>query len=221
MADAPEWLIIANGEPLPAAMLQHLAKHKMVMALDGSLATVLHSGLQPQLVLGDFDSVDRQQMKAQLPICQWQYEPDQSMTDLEKGLVYLNKIGIQQVVITQALGQRLDHSLYNLRLLKKFHRLFNSLKIISEYEQVCYVENQIITLRTSDYPQRLSLLAFTEAEVSSKGLEYEMHALRLRFAEQESISNTLINNHGQLEIKGGCLLLSSLYIECFVSEPRK
>lgn len=203
-----EWLVIAHGEPLPAEQLRKLAENKAVLVLDGALQTVLQRGIQPQIVLGDFDSIPPDVKKAEAQSFVWLHQSDQETTDLEKALQYLDNIKASSVTITHAVGWRLDHSLHNLRLLKRFHQAFKSLVLMTALEQVFYLENQAVTLKADD-PQPLAVLAFTEAEVSSRGLQYEMQSLPLQFAVQESISNYLQALAGEIVVKGGVLLLCS------------
>ena len=53
-----DWLIIADGEPLLKSTTQQWAKNKSILVLDGALPTVLDDEITPQIVMGDFDSVD-------------------------------------------------------------------------------------------------------------------------------------------------------------------
>jgi thiamine pyrophosphokinase len=204
----PEWLIIANGESLPVEQLRAFAKNKAVLVLDGALTTALAAGIQPQVVIGDFDSLDPLVMKQQEAAIIFVQEADQNTSDLDKGLHYLEKTQPESVTIVNASGGRLDHTLYNLRLLKRFHGKFKALQLITAQEQVFYFENQTISVQ-ADSPQPLAVLAFPQAEVWSSGLVYEMQPLTLELGYQESISNGMAAETAQLNIKGAVLFLCS------------
>jgi thiamine pyrophosphokinase len=200
-----DWLIIANGEPLPIGQLLDLAKNKSVMMLDGAFKMPLLSYLKPDVVLGDFDSGPITNEDKTIKVV---HTPDQDATDLEKGLKYLENLSVDTVTIANATGWRLDHTLYNLRLLKRFNEKFKSLILYTALEKVVYVADKSITLQAQN-SQPVALLGFTEAIVNSSGLEYEMKNLSLRFGIQESTSNRLHSLTATLEIKGEVLLLIS------------
>lgn len=200
-----DWLVIANGEPLPISKLLDLAKGKAIMMLDGAFKIPLNTYLKPDVVLGDFDSGVVNMINDSIIII---HVPDQNATDLEKGLFYLESLQARTVTIVNASGWRLDHTLYNLRLLKRFDGKFKRLIIFTALEKVLYVANKTVTLHAQS-EQPLALLGFTKAAVNSLGLEYEMKNWSLSFGIQESISNKLISSIGKLEIKGNALLIIS------------
>ena len=80
--------------------------------------------------------------------------------------------------------------------------------LLTAREQVFYLENQTVILQ-AESSQPLALLAFPEAEIKSRGLQYELCSLKSEFARQESVSNALLAKEGKIEVKGGVLLLSS------------
>ncbi|HVY53712.1 MAG TPA: thiamine diphosphokinase [Gammaproteobacteria bacterium] len=199
------WLVIAHGEPVPEEMLLKFAKEKSIMVLDGAYSSKLEKFFKPNIVLGDFDHPHEMPSDSAIKIV---HVPDQDATDLEKGLLYLAELKAEAVTLVNATGWRLDHTLYNLRLLKRFHRQFKSLKLMTALEQVFYVENTHIEL-TAMMTEPLALLSFPQAVITSKGLQYDMNALKLEFGLQESTSNHLLAGTAHIEIDGGALLLVS------------
>lgn len=208
------WLIIANGEPLSESKTRALAKNKLVIALDGALSVCLNYEIIPTLCIGDFDSVDKKIVsfaKAD-PTIEFIHNPCQNSTDLEKALNYLVELHPETITICHATGWRLDHSLYNLRLLKRFHEQFKQLSLITEYEKVYFVKNQTLELHGAiDAP--VALLSFPNARITSSGLKYDMVHYELKYGISESTSNSLATKHARIEVIGEALLLIDHDIE--------
>lgn len=204
------WLIIADSEPLVKSQTQAFAHNKSIIALDGALSCVLDFGITPHVVIGDFDSVDPEQLSCVQKNTQIDciFDPNQNTTDLEKALNYLCPSKPHSVTICHATGKRLDHTLYNLRLLKRFHGRLNQLKIVTSLEAIYFFSNQTIYL-AADTKQPLALLAFPEAIIQSSGLEYELNNLKLQFGIQESTSNALSREKAVISIQGEVLLITS------------
>lgn len=203
-----DWLIIADGAPLPTITLQTLAQNKCVMILDGALSQIAQYSITPDIIIGDFDSVDAETLKQYEKNSQIQivHDIDQSTTDLEKALHYLCAINPRSVTICNALGKRSDHTLYNLRLLKRFHEKLSHMQMITEHEKIIFVRDTTIRL-SSSHKQIISLFGFPNAAISSTNLKYELNNLALEFAAQESISNIMLPGETTITVQGDALLI--------------
>lgn len=203
-----DWLIIADGVPLPTSAIQTLAQDKCVMVLDGALSQITQYHITPTVIIGDFDSVDAKILKQyeKNPYSQIVHDTDQHTTDLEKALHYLCKINPRSVTICNALGKRSDHTLYNLRLLKRFHEKLSHLRMITEHESISFARDTTIQF-SSSCKQIISFFGFPSATISSTNLEYEFNNFKLEFAVQESISNVILPGETTITIQGDVLLV--------------
>jgi thiamine pyrophosphokinase len=202
------WLIIADGEPLTKLEAQKLARDKLIIVLDGALSQALDYGITPNILIGDFDSLDTKLLKTMKKNIEIVHDTNQHTTDLEKALNYLCKINPHSVNICHATGRRLDHTLYNLRLLKRYHNLLNNITLTTTREKIYFLHNCTVNLFTNTN-QPLALLAFQKATIQSKNLQYELNNLTLEFAVQESISNTLLPGNATLKVQGDALVIIS------------
>jgi thiamine pyrophosphokinase len=201
-----EWLVIANGEPLPVKHLQALAQDRQVIVLDGAYEGVKHVGLSIAVLLGDFDSIDPLMLSEARHTSVVVPAPDQNKTDLEKGLAYLDALTPSSITIVGATGRRLQHTLENLRLLKCYHNSQRPLVMLSESETIAYHENTTITL-SGTIGDAVSILGFPCARVSTLGLTYDMQNQALQFDLSNSISNALASETATLVIEGGVLVI--------------
>lgn len=95
----------------------------IVISADSGARHCKALGIVPDIVLGDFDSIDRGDFReleaAGAEILRYPVEKD--MTDSELAVETAIKSGCSRVILLGSFGSRLDHSISNLFLLKKLH----------------------------------------------------------------------------------------------------
>jgi thiamine pyrophosphokinase len=200
-------LLLADGTPLPKALRDRLRRGHFTIAIDGAAELARQEGWQPDLITGDFDSIRPATLRffeklgvEILPT------PDQDYTDLEKALAWCVYMDLRTIVVAQGTGTRLDHSLGNLSLLRRFHSPRREIIFYGETERVRYLENESITLK-GRAGRRLSVIPFPEATVDSQGLAYEMEGLELALGVRESISNAAKKAQVKIQVKGRALII--------------
>lgn len=210
MVDAKErsgdWLLIAHGEPISSSKLIELAKHKSVMVLDGAYQYAKKNGLTIEILLGDFDSISSDDLQNIPTLIHVVPAPDQNKTDLEKGLDYLDKLHATSIYICAATGKRLQHTINNLLILKKYHQQHRSLILVTDNETVRYFHDTSITL-SGQINDGVALLGFPNGRVTTSGLKYDVTNYSLEFEKSISISNELVNSEARIKIEGGVLLI--------------
>lgn len=209
-AENQDWLIIANGLTLSPKQLKALPKNNKIIALDGAALPCIRDGIIPDVVLGDFDSLDRSLIDglAKKHDIEFAYLPDQNSTDLEKSFYYILNYKPKSVSICQATGLRLDHTIHNVRLLRRIYSKISDVTIYTEMEKVRFIKDKTIII-SAEHEEPMAVLAFPEATVTSKGLKFDMDNTLLKFSERESTSNHLANNSARIKIKGEALLIIS------------
>ena len=114
-------LILANGDPPSSEMLARLAaSHDLFIACDGAAQKAVACAVLPDVVSGDFDSLDLVAAQAALPRTEFVPTPDQSRTDLEKAVAIARERGATSLTIAGAAGGRMDHTLGNVSLLLRW-----------------------------------------------------------------------------------------------------
>jgi thiamine pyrophosphokinase len=104
-------LIITGGECPPLRFLRKLAaKADIVIAADSGLDAAYRAGIDPDLVVGDFDSIkDRSLLDAIAPEKKKIYPADKDDTDTEIALQAAAGMNADYVIIAGGGGGRLDH----------------------------------------------------------------------------------------------------------------
>lgn len=210
--------IIANATALSSAELAQIRNLQNVVALDGGANTLLNNDIVPQAVIGDLDSIASSTLK-ELERCHVMIYniPDQHTTDLEKGVALCDSLKASEIHIYNAFGERVDHSLFNLRILKKHHSAQRTLRICNKFESAQYLRDRIVQI-VGPKNASVALMAFPDAVISSRGLLYDVENYALRFAVQESVSNSLLNERAEIIILREALLIFSNDIKIIRNE---
>lgn len=207
-----DWLLIANGTPLSSTKLNELAIDKQVLVLDGAYREVKQSGLAIDVLLGDFDSIHSADLQVARHSIQTIDAPDQNKTDLEKGLEFIDQFQPKQIYICAATGRRIQHSLYNLRILKKYHHPDRPLILLTESEVIQYYQNTNLYLN-GQINDCVALLGFPHAIISTSGLKYDVKDFPLSFEKSNSVCNALSAKKAKIEVKGEALIIHEVISE--------
>lgn len=201
-------VLFANGD-FPENDMLSLNEDDFLVAVDGGLRHLLQLGLTPQLLIGDLDSVNAENLDRCM---QWgveilRFPPEKDETDLELAVREALQRGFSEIVITCALGNRLDHTLGNLALLA-LPGLQGTHTLISNGTTSIYLVNDQIALET--YPGALiSLLPWGQPVdgVSTTGLQYALEDATLYPWKTLGLSNVAISSKVTVSIKSGQLFL--------------
>jgi len=130
-------LLIANGEACTRELLDQLLEWSpYVVVLDGALERVLNLGIKFDVILGDFDVYNQDEIANMVqPNTEVIYMPDQEKTDLEKGLEFLISKKFAAVNIVWATGKRSDHYINNIDTLARYKDQIN-LVMLDNYSKI-------------------------------------------------------------------------------------
>lgn len=197
--------LIGNGELGDSSWAKSfLSQCHSLIAVDGGLRHCDQLGLSPDLIVGDFDSVDQKIFLkySNLPTLTYPTEKDES--DLELALAEGMRRTEGEIALVAVTGGRLDHTLSNLQLLA---RTPGRTRLYTDQETIWAVtgSNQISCKRG----ETLSLLPIygPALGVTSQGLKWELKNQTLN-EWQISLSNIALSESFSLSIEKGTLLLS-------------
>lgn len=104
----PRTLGVLAGKDMPISLLEKWASSaKTILAADAGLDRLLEIGIQPDVVVGDFDSVrglDRFQKERV-------HDTDENSTDTDKLLALARGRGVSTITLASVEGDQLDHML--------------------------------------------------------------------------------------------------------------
>ncbi len=202
-------LILANGDPPPIELLlQLIEENELFIATDGGANTARNFGVIPDIICGDFDSIEMEAARNAFPASEFVPTPDQYMADLEKAILLSAERGASSITILGASGGRIDHQLANHALLLKYARNGASISIREEFSEVWGVENAIEI--ESEIGDTISLIAMeTVSGVSISGVEWPLNGVELHIGTL-GVSNVANSAIVKASVKNGRLLVCRL-----------
>ena len=204
-------ILFANGElSNPATIRSLIDEDDVIICADGGTRHALALGLEPDLVIGDLDSISPEELSTLKQLgCQIERHPvDKDATDLELALLAAGRIGIDEVILVAALGGRLDQSLGNLMLMASPSFAKLRLTLVDGRQTATIVRDQItLTGDIGDTVSTLALSPVVEGLTYHTGLRWPLQDATLPFGSTRGISNELIEQKARISLKTGILLV--------------
>ena len=207
-------IIIANGQIHDGDFYRSLvAPTDLVICADGGASNALALGLQPQVVVGDLDSLDESlRYRLEKEHCQFIVHPARKdETDLELAIKYAVEQGAQEIFILGALGYRLDHALANVLLLALPELRSVKARILDGRQEVFLIRGEVLI--EGQVGDTLSLLPLTEevTGIYTEGLEYPLENGTLYLGPALGVSNTLTAPQAWVRVGQGLLLATIIH----------
>lgn len=181
----------------------------LVIAADGGANWCMAWGWQPDLVIGDMDSVEPATVDwlqdKDVPFLRHPVEKDE--TDLELALRAAVQRGASEIVIAGALGGRIDHTLGNLALLALPALASVAVRIADGGQSVWLVRDRLAVAGAAG--DTLSLAPFGDGVrgVSVSGVHWPLEAVDLPLGPSLGISNRLTGGQAVVTVRSGALLV--------------
>jgi thiamine pyrophosphokinase len=193
--------LIANGVIEDYSCISSLMKnYSYYVAVDGGLMHCEKMAITPDLIIGDLDSVLPNTLSRYKDIPTLRYPIEKDETDLE--LAILNVLEhSKKITLFGALGNRTDHSLYNLHLLRRYPK---KVFIETEHETIFAITNK--TILSTKEGQTISFIPLGKAsDITSIGLKWE---LKNAIFEKNfmSISNICLGDEVEVDVREGDLI---------------
>lgn len=191
--------IVANGEvPSSELSIRLLRKVKRIICCDGALQKLLSINIIPDVIVGDGDSMDREELsRHNIP-----YHADRSeeYNDLQKALKYCQANGYDDVLLLGCGGLREDHFIANLSIMVMYsekmrlamlteHGVFNVMRGTSMFRSVP-------GMQVSVFPSNL------HTKLSFSGLKYPVNNRSFNWLWEGSL-NESVGSAFTVEADGG------------------
>lgn len=200
-------VIIGNGDPPLKSQFKLLkrAGFDFVICADGGADTAFKMKIQPDIILGDLDSISQNTLdyfSGRIPIKEIKRQND---TDIEKSIKTAVRMKIEEAVLLGVIGDRLDHSFCNIGIVLKFAEQINlhivqRKSILSSYSgtvNLHTIKNETISIYGID----------DKTKISSNNLKYKLKNQSLPFGVHESTSNVAMKEEIELKISDGRVLV--------------
>ncbi|MDR2598266.1 MAG: thiamine diphosphokinase [Holosporales bacterium] len=178
-----------------------------LIAADGAANQVIALGLNPDLIIGDLDSVNSDLL------IRFNYLElaDQDTSDFQKALVYLSENALLPSIILGISGGNIDH-------------IINNTNIFLSYDDNIFIDGDIIGMKITGkrifrqipINTKLSIFGIPECNVTTSGLKWELKSADLAFATYPHMSNIFgynscfnrtVSENFTIEVTAGTALL--------------
>ncbi len=185
-------------------------KDDLIIAADSGYHNAVKMGVVPQLLLGDFDSLQKGlRIPEETEILQVPAEKDD--TDTQLAVKIALERGATELTVLGGLDGRLDHTLSNLAILEDLNARRIRAVITSGQNRVRFLRNSgVILLR--EHFRYFSILAADPVVkgVTAEGCKYPLKKAKLSRTNQYAVSNEIVGNCALIEIKkGGVWIIES------------
>lgn len=210
-------LIFANGKLTGLDWIKpYIRDAKVIIAANGGARHVLAAGYQPDVIIGDMDSISRadkeqlQESGTQILI----YPEDKDETDLELALTYAYENYDADILIIGALGGRLDQTLANILLLADAKYSGRRIEIREDHQRAWLVDKSTrIQAHAGDLVSLIPIGGDVHV-AGTTGLKWPLQDERLIFGGSRGISNVLTGEVAEVTLKNGRLI-------CVVSDGQR
>ncbi len=191
-------VLLVGGGPIPQGALRAAkGRYGCIVAADGGADRAREAGLEPEVVIGDMDSVSPAARSAAPRLIR---VAEQDSTDFEK---CLTRIRAPLILGVGFLGGRVDHELAALSAVVRHSDV--PCVLIGDEDVVAHVPAALhLQLEPTT---RVSLFPMAEVQGRSTGLEWPVDGLRLAPGGVIGTSNRATSGPVTLDLSPGCLIL--------------
>ena len=200
-------LVIAGGPAPDDEVLDSLPDVDLVVAADGGADHARRLGLQPNVVIGDMDSLSGAGMSwvAERGIQVVEHPVDKDATDLDLAMTHAATVASEIVVVDSGVG-RIDHSTANTLLLASERFAHVTVTALTQAGVITVIRDER-TLR-GEVDDVVSLLAIggTATGVGTSGLRWPLTDAVLEPGSTLGVSNEFVEAQAIVTVGGGVLL---------------
>lgn len=184
-------------------------KKRHIICCDGGTRHLDQSGIIPDVIIGDMDSIDDLQLekyfKAGTKIIR--YPGNKDSTDTELALDYAMNLKPEAIFIWGVSGGRLDHTLANVFLLRKTQGKGIRTYLADEYCEAFMPDKEEFFINEKGKTVSILALSPRVTGISLSGFLYPLSMASMKMGESRGISNIINNEKASLRFKKGNLLI--------------
>lgn len=203
-------ILIFTGGNLGPSSFEEIQKEDLIVGVDRGALHLIRNQITPHICLGDFDSVNEEERQEIEMNCNEFISCDpvmKDLTDTEMAFNWALEQHPEEIWVMGGLGSRFDHSLANVHLLLKGLQAGISCCIQDEHNEVRCMTQQL-TLKKGSYSHvSLLPLSMEVTGITLRGMQYPLENATITMGDTVGISNVIIADTGEIEMKTGHLLV--------------
>ncbi|MBA1333796.1 MAG: thiamine pyrophosphokinase [Firmicutes bacterium] len=178
----------------------------LVICADGGAAHARKMGIEPDVILGDFDSLRECDLDSFKEAEILTFPRNKDKTDTELAVDYAVAKGEKRIIMLGSTGTRLDHTLSNIFLLKTMLDKGVRGEIINENNRIFLISD---TAKISGRGTIVSLVPLSTkvTGITLRGFKYPLENETIEIGSSRGVSNVLVEETGEISLSGGLLLV--------------
>lgn len=206
-------VIIVTGGQIDREILIdqiELCNSPYIIGVDRGIDTLHGCGIKPDMVLGDFDSIDGNISDI------YKFREDaivlpamKDFTDTHVAVLKAIEKNPSQIIIVGGTGSRLDHVLANIGMLKLCVENGIEAYIVDSNNKITMIKKKFQLLLSEQFGKYISLIPYSDIVkgVTLSGFLYDVNDFELKKGESIGVSNELREEKGLITIREGFLLV--------------
>lgn len=209
--NSKDLIVVGGGAVQKEVLSSLLSSDRDVIGVDKGCDSLLEMKIIPKAILGDMDSIDQDTLKILKgeKLTYLQFPDMKDETDLELAIQYGINEEYKKLYLVGCTGTRLDHTLGNIILLSKYHRI--DIEIIDGNNRIYLKNNDFFIEKKLQYGNRISFFAFPKnvLNLTLKGFKYPLNNFLLKVENQLCISNEIIDDIGYVSFNGQLIVMET------------
>lgn len=209
-----KYLIVTGGECDDKFATEVIKQggFEVIIAVDSGMELLYQMHIQPDIIVGDFDSVNPDTLEhfrsqEQIDICI--LDPVKDDTDTEHAIREAISRGADDITILGATGSRMDHVLGSIALLGIGLEERVDIQILDANNRIRMIDGPLTIRRDEQYGNFVSLIPYMGdvTGVTLTGFRYPLQDYTMGGFNSLGISNEIVEDEGQIDLKAGYLLV--------------
>lgn len=203
-------VIVSNGTIRDEGFSREVIKKgSFIIAADGGSRHLINLNIIPDLIIGDLDSLDQQEISriSNEKTGILSYPCDKDKSDTQLALEYALDRGAAKIVILGGFGDRIDHTLANLHLLIKGVERGVDVRLLDEKNEAFVINKSAEIEGVPGTVLSLLPLSSRVKGIFTKGLKYPLKEGVMEIGNPYGISNEIVKTPVKIEIASGYLLI--------------
>ncbi len=201
-------IIIASGNSIKKEIFDGIcSENDFIICADGGLNYLDSLNIKPNLIVGDFDSVDVNLLEKYKNVKIKKYPAEKNFTDTEIAIEEAIACGFNEITIFGATGTRLDHTMANILLIERYIKNDINIRIVDNNNYISILNKDVIISKKVGY--YLSIIPISEYidGITLKGMKYPLIDVKVSRGSTLCISNEIIDDKAEIYIKNGMGIL--------------
>lgn len=209
-----KYLIVSGGYASDEFVSETIRRggFEVVMAADSGLDFLYRTGIMPDVIVGDFDSVKSDALDyfrefEHIEMCM--LNPEKDDTDTEFAIREAIRRGASKITIVGGTGTRIDHVLGNICLLGIGLEENVKIVLLDEHNRIRMIDKPLVLKKEEQYGKYISLVPYSDRVigVTLTGLKYPLTDYTMGGFNSLGISNEIVDEEATISLTSGQLLV--------------